>query len=90
MIFYQLPLLSWSKVFTSFENRLSHLLAAQIVCLVSLPSETAALGQTGLATSWSTQDGAAVSAGYNCLAVAEDCGDVEAPLALDVHEVAVG
>lgn len=60
------------------------------ICLVSLPPEAAAFGETSLASSWSAQDGAAVGAGNHCLAVAEDGGDIEASLALDVHEVAVG
>ena len=61
-----------------------------IICLVSLPPEAAAFGETSLASSWSAQDGAAVGAGNYCLAVAEDGCDVEASLALNVHEVAVG
>lgn len=61
-----------------------------IIRLVSLPSEAAAFGETSLASSWSAQDGAAVGAGNHCLAVAEDGCNVEASLALDVHEVAVG
>ena len=40
-------------------------------------------------TSGCAEDGAAVCAGDHSLAVAEDCGNVEAALALDVHEVAV-
>lgn len=59
-------------------------------CLVSLPSETAALGQTSFATSWGAKDGAAVGASHDCLAVAENGCDIEASLALDIHEVAVG
>ena len=58
--------------------------------LVSLPSETAALGKAGLASSWRAENGAAVGAGHDCLAMTEDGGDVEATLALDIHEVAVG
>ncbi len=60
------------------------------ICLVSLPPEAAAFGETSLASSWSAQDGAAVGAGNHCLAVAEEGCDVEASLALNVHEVAVG
>ena len=58
--------------------------------LVSLPSETAALGETCLATSWCAENGAAVSAGHNSLAVAEHRGDVETSLAFHIHEIAVG
>lgn len=57
--------------------------------LVALPPETAAFGETSFAPSGSAQDGAAVGAGDHCLAVAEYGCDVEASLALDVHEVAV-
>ena len=64
--------------------QLSHL------CLIPLPSEAASLGQTSLASSWCAKNGAAVGAGDNGLAVAENCCDVEASLALNVHEVAVG
>ena len=64
--------------------------ATQSVRLISLPPETAALGKAGLASSWCAEDGAAVGAGHDCLAMAEDGGDVEATLALDVHEIAVG
>ena len=72
-------------------QQVEEIIAAPLIdCLISLPSETAALGETGLATSRRAQDGAAVGAGHDCLAVAEYGCDVEAPLALDVHEVAVG
>lgn len=64
--------------------------ATQIVRLISLPSETAALGEAGLASGWCAEDCAAVGAGHDCLAMTEDGGDVEATLALDIHEVAVG
>ena len=60
------------------------------MCLVSLPSEAASLSQTSLSSSWCAKDGAAVGASDHGLAVAEDGGDVEASLALDVHEIAVG
>lgn len=68
----------------------THFRATQIVCLISFPSETAALGEAGLASSWCAENGAAVGAGHDCLAMTEDGGDVEATLALDIHEVAVG
>lgn len=62
---------------------------AETVSLVPLPSEAASLGKTSLSSSWCAQDGAAVGAGDHGLAVAEHCCDIEASLALDVHEVAV-
>jgi len=57
---------------------------------VGLAAEGGALLQAHLAPSWSSQDGRARAAGDHRLAVGEDGGDVEAALALDVHEVAVG
>lgn len=58
--------------------------------LVSLSPEAASLSQACLAPSWCAQDGAAVCAGNDGLAVAEDGSDIEASLAFDIHEVAVG
>lgn len=58
--------------------------------LISLPSETASLSKTGLASSWCAENGAAVGTGHDSLAMTEDGGDVETSLALDIHEVAIG
>lgn len=52
-----------------------------------LSSERAALGQLGLTTGWGAQDGGAVVTGDSGLCVGEDSGDVQAALALDVHEI---
>ena len=57
---------------------------------VALSPERAALGEAGLSASGSAQDGRAAWAVDNSLRVREDGRDVEAALALDVHEVRVG
>ena len=51
-----------------------------------LSSEGAALGETGLATSWLAKDLRAAGADDDGLCVREDGGDGEAARALDVHE----
>jgi len=58
--------------------------------LIALPPEGAALGQASLATGGLAQHGRAAAAEDNSLRVAEYGGDVEATLALHVHEERVG
>lgn len=52
-----------------------------------LSSERAALSQLSLTTGWGAQDSGTVVTGDGGLGVREDGGDVQASLALDVHEV---
>merc|ERR1719420_2746978 len=58
--------------------------------LVALPAEGAALGEARAPARRLAQDGGAGPADDDRLRVREDGRDVEAPLALDVHEERVG
>lgn len=60
---------------------------ALILTRYLLLSERTALSQLGLTTGWGAQNSGTVVTGDSGLCVREHSGDVQASLALDVHEV---
>ena len=58
--------------------------------LMLFPTEGASFCQPSSSSSGLTQNGRAASAHYDGLSVTENCGDLVASWALNIHEVGVG